>query len=178
MVRYRNIISRLGNKENDIKYFHHLLPRDPLVVVEPFGGSFAVIKHFYKDPEEYKFHINDTDERLVYAYLHPEELNDNLNKLNKLYIDEYADKAYSKNEPFLTYVNGLDINDLLKAYIIQTRFIRGHMFKATKNNNTNPVELNVLKNALITKLDYSDIFEQYKNDEDAFLFLDPPYLFF
>jgi site-specific DNA-adenine methylase len=119
MVKYRNIITRLGNKENDIKYFHHLLPRDPLVVVEPFGGSFAVIKHFYKDPEEYKFHINDTDERLNYVYLHPEELNENINKLNKLYVDEYEGIDYSKDDSFFTYVNGLDMNTLLKAYIIQ-----------------------------------------------------------
>jgi site-specific DNA-adenine methylase len=51
------------------------------------------------------------------------------------------------------------------------------LFKSSKNEKTNPVELNILKNALITKLDYSDVFEHYKNDENAFLFLDPPYLF-
>ena len=50
-----NIIRRLGNKETDIKFFKHLLPLDAKTVVEPFGGTFAVIKHFYKATIKYKF---------------------------------------------------------------------------------------------------------------------------
>ena len=69
MVRYNNIICRLGNKQNDIKYFSQFLPLDVKTVVEPFGGSFAVIKHFYKDINTYDFHINDADENLFCMYL-------------------------------------------------------------------------------------------------------------
>ena len=64
MPKELNVISRLGNKENDIKYFSHLLPLDVKTVVEPFAGSFAVSKFFYKDPNQYKFHINDKNEVL------------------------------------------------------------------------------------------------------------------
>ena len=51
MVKYNNIINRLGNKETDMKHFKHLLPLDVKTVAEPFSGSFAVIKHLYKDLE-------------------------------------------------------------------------------------------------------------------------------
>lgn len=55
MVKYNNIINRLGNKETDMKHFKHLLPLDVKTVAEPFSGSFAVIKHFYKDWENIAF---------------------------------------------------------------------------------------------------------------------------
>ena len=64
MVRYNNVVTREGSKQNDIKYFSHLLPLDVKRVVEPFAGSFAVIKLFYKDLSKYDFHINDNDEKL------------------------------------------------------------------------------------------------------------------
>ena len=51
MLKYNNIINRLGNKETDMKHFKHLLRVDVKTVAEPFSGSFAVIKHFYKDLE-------------------------------------------------------------------------------------------------------------------------------
>ena len=43
MVKTLNIIRRIGSKQNDIKHFSHLLPLEIETVVEPFGGSFAVI---------------------------------------------------------------------------------------------------------------------------------------
>ena len=36
----------------------------------------------------------------------------------------------------------------------------------------------ILDNALFTSEDYTKILEQYKDDKDAFIFLDPPYLFY
>ena len=65
MVKTINVILRTGNKQNDIKFFKHLLPLDVNTVVEPFGGSFSVIKHFYIDVNKYKSHINDLDETFV-----------------------------------------------------------------------------------------------------------------
>ena len=44
MVKYINIIKRLGNTEDDKKYFEDLLPLDFETIVEPFGGSLAVIR--------------------------------------------------------------------------------------------------------------------------------------
>ena len=56
--------------------------------------------------------------------------------------------------------------------------IRGHLVRSLKKDLTIiQSDLNVIKKAIITNHDYIDIFDQYKNNENAFLFLDPPYIF-
>ena len=63
-----NIINRLGNKQSDIKYFKHFLPLDLKTVIEPFGGSFGVIRTIYNNMNLYNLHINDTDPTLLYLH--------------------------------------------------------------------------------------------------------------
>jgi len=47
MVKYTNIIKRIGSKQTDIEFFKHMLPIDVDIIVEPFAGSFAVSKFFF-----------------------------------------------------------------------------------------------------------------------------------
>ena len=51
------------------------------------------------------------------------------------------------------------------------------MFKLLKNKNYDENEKQILINSLFTNNDYINIFNQYKDDDKAFLFIDPPYLF-
>jgi len=174
MVRYNNIIHRLGAKDNDLKFFKHLLPLDVKIVVEPFGGSFAIIKHFYKDTNKYTFHINDNDENLYYTYLHYEDLINEYKKLCHTFRNEFGSESRGMEEHF----NGLThIHPKLKIYMHKTFFIRGKMFKAVKSFNYNPIERDILDVGILSDFDYTHIFNIYRNNEDAFLFLDPPYLF-
>lgn len=176
MVRYNNIICRSGNKQNDIKYFSHLLPLDVKRVVEPFGGSFAVTKHFYKDIEKYDFHINDSDVSLFYVYNNFKDVLTKTHELRKIYDTDYAPEC--KKLDFKKYFDSLDINPHMKKHLTDTNFIRGNLFKCPKHDDKyNPIEETILKSAIITNLDYTEIFQMYKDDYDAFLFLDPPYLF-
>lgn len=174
MVKYNNIINRLGNKETDMKHFKHLLPLEVKTVVEPFSGSFAVIKHFYKDWNKYDFHINDTDETLFYAFKHYEHIHDVIYELNRVYNDDFE----LRKKDFRKFFDSLEISPHVKEHIRKTHFVRGQLWRCPKNHdNYNPVEASILENAKITNLDYKDIFEMYKDDEEAFLFLDPPYLY-
>ena len=170
-----NVISRLGNKQNDIKYFKHFLPLDVKAVVEPFGGSFAVIKNIYKDMNKYELHINDTDPMLFYIYTHFNEYIEEITRLTKLHESHYINQPTARE--FLEYIKHLDINEHLKQYILKSKFIRGSMFKPTKSQVYNKQEINILENAKITNEDYKSILEHYKNDSQTFIFLDPPYLF-
>jgi site-specific DNA-adenine methylase len=173
MVKYNNIINRLGNKEVDIKYFKHLLPLEVKTVVEPFSGSFAVIKHFYKDCSRYNFHLNDTDEALLYAYEHYKDIHDVIFELNRKYADDFE----LRNADFIRSFNSMDLPPHVKEHIRKTHIVRG-VFRCPKDrDNYNPVEASILDNAKITNLDYKDILEMYREDEEAFLFLDPPYLY-
>ena len=75
----------MGSKTNDIKYFKNLLPMDVENVIEPFGGSFAVIRTIYNNDKYNKF-INDNDPDLFYVYQHPNELIDGIRIWNELHL--------------------------------------------------------------------------------------------
>ena len=51
------------------------------------------------------------------------------------------------------------------------------MFKPLNNKNYDENEKQILINSLFTNNDYINIFNQYKDDDKAFLCIDPPYLF-
>jgi site-specific DNA-adenine methylase len=170
MVRFSNIITRIGSKQNDIKFFKQYLPLDVKTVVEPFAGSFAVIKNFYVDFNKYDFHINDNDETLYYLYHNPQELIDMKLKLSKLYIEEYKSKEYDAANKFKNVIQGIEMHDHLKMWVLKNMFIRGSLFKPISSDNFNPTEINILKNALITKLNYTEIFDLYRDDPNAFYF--------
>ena len=176
MVKTINIIRRIGSKQNDIKYFSHLLPLEVETVIEPFGGSFAVIKFFYKDINKYKFHINDFDKDLYYIYTHFEEYLQAFDIINEFY-NKLEGYNYEKGIKIKAYIDELKINDIIKEYIKTNFIIRGNMFKPIKNKNYDENERSILINSLFTNEDYINIFNKYKNDEKAFIFLDPPYLF-
>jgi len=118
MVKSINIITRIGSKQNDIKYFKHLLPVDVETVVEPFAGSFAVIKYFYTDINKYKFHITDIDKILYYMYIHFEDLINMKIMLSNLY-DEIctANPKYKKEVSFKSHVEKMDTHDYFKIYV-------------------------------------------------------------
>ena len=178
MVRSINIITRIGSKQNDIKFFKHLLPLNVATVVEPFAGSFAVIKNFYTDINKYKFHINDLDKVLYYAYEHFEDLINIVKEIRGIYYELCAENPkYIKELSFKPYVDKLDINEHLKHYIIDSYFIRGNICRIPKGSNYNEEEKEILKHALITNDDFKQVMEKYHDDVDAFMFLDPPYLF-
>ena len=176
MVKTINIIRRIGSKQNDLKHFKHLLPLDVETVVEPFGGSFAVIKFFYKDINKYKFHINDLDENLFYIYKHFEDYLEALEIVNEAY-EKLEGYNYSKGTILKEIINELNINNNIKEYIKSNFIIRGSMFKPLKNKNYDENEKQILINSLFTNNDYINIFNQYKDDDKAFIFIDPPYLF-
>ena len=62
-------------------------------------------------------------------------------------------------------------------YYIQNFIIRGNLHKIIKSRIFNQVEIAILEKSIITNDDYLNIFEQYKDNNKAFLFLDPPYIF-
>jgi site-specific DNA-adenine methylase len=173
-MRELNIITRVGSKTNDIKFFRRYLPLDSKIIVEPFAGSFAVSKNIYTDHNKYKFHINDKDEELFYIYKNYKQFIETSNRLTKTYYDDFHD---SRKYEFYDFVNNMDLDAHIKGYFISAKFIRGKLFKGSCANNYNVNEVEILNNALLTNYDYTVIFEKYKDDKDAFLFLDPPYLF-
>ena len=61
--------------------------------------------------------------------------------------------------------------------MINTTIVRGSIVKFSKTVNINPIEIHILDNARKTNMDYKIVLEEYKPNENVFIFLDPPYLF-
>jgi len=167
-----NIITRSGNKESDIKYFKHLLPSNFEMMVEPFAGSFALSKYMYDDNK--KFHINDLDHDLYYIYKNYEKYIKIIKDI-KEDSENYDLKIDCKK--FIEYIKTKQYDSILLKYWIEHTIIRGYTVSIRNSTNYNKNEIKILNSATITNKDYMEILKQYKDNENVFIFLDPPYLF-
>lgn len=164
-----HLITRTGNKTNDIKHFIDLLPSDVKNVVEPFGGSFAVIRDVYFD-NKYKKYVNDLDDILYYIYKNPNELVEGYKKWNK--IHEMNTGVVNKKQ----MLENLKINKNIKEYIKNGQIVRGTI---TQNKNLDNIDddINFMKSINFSNDDAFKIIEKFRKNKDTFIFLDPPYLF-
>lgn len=180
MVKMVSLFGRLGNKTNDIKFFKQYLPRDNKIIVEPFGGTFALTRLEYND-NKYKKYVNDTDEKLTKIYNDPLKyygLYLALNDIAKTCLDD--DNKHVKCKLFLEkadkYVHDNKIDKDLYEYWKECRISCGVCVKTLKNTNCDEF-INIMKNVNFTNNDWEEEMNKYKNNKDAFIFLDPPYLF-
>lgn len=171
--------SYLGNKKDDYKHFEHLLPNDAKTIVEPFCGTFAVCRMHYYDTQKYKVHINDISSEII------ELLNLVKNDYEKFKLFMNCSKMYIKQivEKNRGYGSRKDVDIFLKHIVdisepLQTYFFKSFVCRGIVKHvaNCGYDDLNkFLQEVTITQKNYSEILEQYKNDETAFLFVDPPY---
>lgn len=168
------IIHRLGNKTNDIKYFKHLLPINVKNVVEPFGGTFAVIRNVYCD-DKYKKYVNDNDNVLYYAYTNPDKIIDGMRVYNNIYDKNIYESGKPNSKKISELLKKNKMNDNIKQYIINNFCIRGCLYKKCSAVNENNIHLMNKINFL--NEDAFDVIEKYRKDKNTFIFLDPPYLF-
>lgn len=164
-----NFISRFGSKTNDIKEFIELLPMNIKNVVEPFGGSFAVIRDVYNDKKYNKF-VNDLDPILFYVYKHPEELKKAYEVWNK--INDMDLNSKEKKDKFIK----TKVNDYLKQYIINSMIIRGTI-TISKNLENVDEDIKFMKQINFSHEDAFKVIDKFRKNKETFIFLDPPYLF-
>lgn len=179
MPRYTQLFGRLGNKTNDLKFFKDIIPRDIETVVEPFCGTCAMSLNLFYDHNKYKYHFNDTDPRLIDIMQDPEgyiafKKDIQCQYKNFLNHNNTAKLCNKKSIEWTQHVKSID--NKFTPYYICEKFIRGNMYKDS-NININDNDLVIFQKAKITRCDYKTVLDLYKENEHAFLFLDPPYLF-
>jgi len=161
-----SFIFRLGNKKNDIKYFIDYLPMDVKYILEPFGGSFAVINYVYNDDKYVKL-VNDADLTLYYAYTHPKEILDVKLKINKIFSKKsaiiYGDKISTK------FLSDIKMHPLVRKYFQNASFFGIHKQKIDMD------DYNMMKKINFYNMDAFDFLEPFLKKPDTFIFLDPPY---
>jgi site-specific DNA-adenine methylase len=181
MVQERQIINRVGNKRNDIKYFKMYFPENVKQIVEPFGGSFAVSSYLLSNNPSLKVHINDVDDNLFYVYKNYKEYE----QYKTDYVKYSKDNNINRNSKYDEKKEGIDNflnnyfkdkNEKLKNYCVQFVKLRG-MYKIMHNKaNILKSDVEILNNHKVTNKDYMKVINKY-NDEDTFIFFDPPYIF-
>lgn len=169
--RQNILIQRIGAKDNDIKSFIDFLPSDRSIIVEPFGGSFAVCRRVYND-DQYKKIVNDLDDNLNYAYNNPKDYADLRNKWADMTQISVEKKEFKKN----IFDDSLKYDIKLKNLAYDSLCIRGGLIKKSSTQDFSP-QINFIKKITFTNKNYIDILNEYKYNKNAFIFLDPPYLF-
>ena len=142
-----------------------------MTYVEPFAGSFALIRYLYKLNNNLQFHINDNDTVLFNIYTKIEEYQNEVNSFLQYFrqIEKYNRINKLKEYTF--------INNEFKDTIIKTYVVRGYIIKVSKKDVTDQSTIDILKKSRVTCLDYIEVLKEYKDNNKAFIFLDPPYLF-
>lgn len=179
--------SYFGNKRTEIKYIDEYFNifNENSLFIEPFGGSVFLSYYLWKNqmikPEN--IFISDIDDQLVYFcnnfYKDKENIteqtkkfNENLNKVEhrklwnkRLDIDdpEFMIKFLSKRS-FKGIYNGLIFEDKEK-----NRYPKYKKHQITSYND-------FFRQVKYNCVDFKEVLEKYKNNQNALIFLDPPYI--
>lgn len=179
--------SYAGNKRNELKEIDELLSKIKYKkVVEPFGGSLAFsIDQYYKN-KDLEFYPSDIDNELTLFcnnfYKHDDNIIKKLLEIIKnISNKEDYDKLYKKS---ISKIQEENIEDFMTYYLFKKTCyaIRPGLYYLDRS----PKLTNVLKykNKLneffkdhkYNNIHYKSVFKQFYNDEDAIIFLDPPYV--
>ena len=167
----------MGNKRNELKLLLPIIEPQitkETIFVEPFCGSSIVSFNVFKKFNDIKFHINDLDPFRIkfYKNMNNEKERQKLYKLEKEIVEKGAD--------FYNSIVRSGTDDYLK-YVISKRIhsFRHELYPTNKKIILYEISENwktFFKKTQITNQDYLDIFDKYKDNENAFLYLDPPYM--
>ena len=179
-------ISYQGSKKRETHIIEEYQPKRFNKVVDVFGGGGSVSLFYIQNYNNCQVHYNDIspDLTLLFEVLKDHDKTkkvvDHMHKLKSSKEDfikrqKELKEAYEKNKP-----------SLINFLYCTSYGYGGNMFSGTiitSNNKPRSISFDkflkypdVIKDLHITKLDALDVIEQYKNDEYAFLYLDPPYL--
>ena len=184
MVKINSIpLGCMGNKTRELKLLIPIIEQHitkDTIFVEPFCGSCVVSFNVYMKHNNIMFHINDIDPFRIQFYnnMKDEEGRNEFYKLQDKVLDTNGgDSIYyeilGKNKCKMT----TDYN----AYIISKTIyaFRMGLYPTTKKVNKKIISenwINFFNKATITNEDFKIILDKYKDNENAFLYLDPPYM--
>lgn len=174
--------SYVGNKRAEMKYIEKYIKLENIkTIVEPFCGSSIFSRYiFEKYEDKYMFHINDNSDELhnfidyVKEKKGSKDIVDEYNEINNKIKNKDDYKEYFKNSIDPIYPLVLRKLSYKRYGLYNEKRKRGIM---TYNKNLQKLDKFFLNpNLKFTKDDYKKTMEEYKNDENALLFVDPPYL--
>ncbi len=185
-------ISYQGSKRNELDKIDEFKPKQFNKFIDIFGGGGSVGLYFLqKYPELKEIVYNDISKIMVQLF----NVLKNLDKTNDLLKDlderDYNDKQFFKINKNFKHQSS-SINDYLFLQRMAFRGIVGNgSINKHKNKDTGELEISLRKNYYdfykyppvlsndkfkIYNLDCIELIDKYKDDDMAFIYLDPPYI--
>lgn len=185
-----------GNKRQEVKniYDNYIYKfKNIEYIIEPFCGTSALSYYIsLQEPKKYKYILNDNNKYIIELYnivKNDELFNKLLLKLEELMVIIRSKETIKEQK--VEYNKIINI-DSLESYIISSKVycIRVGLYPSDpirlksmlKPNyfhylKTCPI-INFIKNEniIFSCLSAIDVYNNYKNNKKAFIFLDPPYL--
>ena len=171
------LFSICGNKDNEMQTIIQNLPNmnDIDIIIEPYCGSFSLTRHLLLLYPNKQYICNDNDESMIQSY---KELQDD--DKCKVLINFFKDFEIQDKHHYDTFKKEKTIQSHIFTNIIYR--IRNGMYDC-KKHKFNDRDINRLihfnkayKNIEFICGDASIIIDKYKNNDKAFIFLDPPFL--
>ena len=162
----------------DIKFFKQYLPKNVIKTVEPFAGGSAVSLYLYNINNDIKCVLNDIDDRLINFYIDmktkSDTIMDRINNFTKTMtketfreeINKYLSKSYAPEDS--------------SYYYYFHNHVHGPRCGMYPNRKVGDINLSKFKTylswidkSMFTNHDFKLVLDLYKDDEEAFVFLDP-----
>lgn len=181
-------IKWLGGKRKEIKCFKEYIPEFE-TYVEPFAGGAAL----YWELNPPNSHLNDVNEYLMNFYKCTKDNYDELHKLLQTYVntkEEFYNVVHRLNE-HISGEKNIECIELAAIFYYLNRTAFGGKWRVNSkgffNTSYGSYKTDTYKNldkrysdtltkTKLTNVDYTEVLNTYRNDGDAFIFLDPPYL--
>lgn len=170
--------SYIGSKRKELPQFANYLDMTNITdFIEPFGGSAAVSYHLHGTDPALTFHINDRDPFLLELWdrvlNRRQETAEHLNTLINDVHDKHSYESLMRQKTWFSEMVGY-------SYMSY----RHGLYPLDKPKKPDFVTLlnkpysDFLESPRVhlTGNDFRDICEEYKDNEHAFIFLDPPYV--
>lgn len=182
------MIPYFGNKRKEVELIYNEIKdkiNDIEFIVEPFCGSCALSYYIsLKHPNKYTYILNDNNNQLIEII----NVSKDEAKLSKLKDDllKIYDNVYNDKNKYLEVVKKAKEGDYI-SYVFMNKYytIRPGLFPLKGTRSKLPIEnidkynfINFIRTekTLISNKDALEIYDLYKNNKKALIFLDPPYL--
>lgn len=175
---------RLGNKTQDIKKFYEYLPFENIDnVIEPFGGSFAVIRNVYNDSKYHKL-IAENDKSFLSSL---DQILGDTDKwerfVNEVNSEIFDNEKYKYGTHMINFEKKKECQELLENirinYGYEKQMVndlycpRGTLKRYSYQNLEHLRE--IYKQITIYD-DYKTVMELHKDNPNSYIFVDPPYI--
>jgi hypothetical protein len=176
------LITHMGAKNKELDHINKYLSTGD-IFVDVFGGSGCVLLDQYVNNRYKQYHYNDNAPimfKIFDAYTDTDKAQE-LHNILDIEVDDANNMrwkaGYFKYNDLLNYIYGGYCSFKgLKSIINTTRNFSGKKLNSIYNIVEINKSLNITAPIIKTSVDYKEILEQYKDNENAVLYLDPPYL--